>query len=120
MTTTDAQSVDVVIVGDVTERKYAADFGAWNTYPVSSFPIRILPRVENRNRAVVWLSSTPDADTAVIISSSMENAQAGVGALLTLEGKDVLIESQQDVWAIKSGSGADLTVSVHDETWSSK
>ena len=116
-TETGTESVPVLIVGDVREKQYGADFGSWQNYDVSVIPLRILPRRQNRERALIWISSTPDAGTGVLLASSYENAQAGVGGLLTAQGQTVEAMAQQDVWAILSGAGADISLSVHDETW---
>lgn len=116
------EAVHVIIDGDVREKEYAATFGSFNTYPIAAGagPMRILPRRKERDRAVVWVASSPDADTGVILASSQENAQQGIGGLLTIAGQQISIESQQDVWAIFSGSaGTTISLSVHDETWMS-
>lgn len=110
-------AIDVRVVDDVREKHYSANFGSFNNFAITIGPIRILPRRKERDRAVVWISSTPDAATSVLLASSSENAQAGVGGILTIAGQQLVIESQQDVWAIKIGAGADITLSVHDETW---
>jgi len=58
--------------------------------------------------------STPDAATSVLLASSSENAQAGVGGILTIAGQQLVIESNktygQSNWCRRRHH-----LSVHDE-----
>ena len=119
-----ATSIPVHLTGTDIERVEAAQFGAWNRYPVSTQAVQLLQRNPSRDRAELWLCTAPTGVQAVVLNSNLGACQQQIGGVMVVLGQKIVVEDQQPLFAMLinlDGTAAtgSLIVSTLDETWQS-
>lgn len=114
----DLPTLQVEVVKMPSEEIYAADFGGWRTYPLSTVAQQVLPRRLSRDRAVIWVVTTLEDGVAIVLNSDLSACQQGIGGTLVAQGQQVTMENQQPLYAIVTGSPTmDVAISILDESW---
>jgi hypothetical protein len=114
----DLPLVKVHVVKMPSEEIYAADFGGWRTFPLSTEVQQILPRRLSRDRAVIWVVTTVDSGVGIILNSDRSACQQLMGGTLNQQGQQITVENQQPLYAVLTAEGAaDISIAVLDESW---